>query len=60
VAQTLAALMEEGTGLGDPLVVSTASAWSDALAEARSRHGIGGHAPASSGRAGARSNRARL
>ena len=26
VAQTLAALMEEGTSLGDPLVVSTASA----------------------------------
>ena len=27
VAQTLAALMEEGAGLGDPLVVSTAAAW---------------------------------
>ena len=37
VAQTLAALMEEGTGLGDPLVVSTAGAWPDALAEALSR-----------------------
>jgi phage shock protein A len=37
VAQTLAALMEEGTGLGDPLVVSTASAWPEALAEALSR-----------------------
>jgi len=34
VAQTLAALMEEGTGLGDPLVVSTAGAWPEALAEA--------------------------
>lgn len=38
VAQTLAALMEEGTGLGDPLVVfSTAGAWPEALAEALSR-----------------------
>jgi hypothetical protein len=37
VAQTLAALMEEGTGLGDPLVVSTADAWPEALAEALSR-----------------------
>ena len=37
VAQTLAALMEEGTGLGDPLVVSTAAAWPEALAEALSR-----------------------
>ena len=36
VAQTLAALMEEGTGLGDPLVVSTAGAWPEALAEALS------------------------
>jgi phage shock protein A len=36
VAQTLAALMEEGTGLGDPLVVSTALAWPEALAEALS------------------------
>ena len=34
VAQTLAALMEEGTGLGDPLVVSTVGAWPEALAEA--------------------------
>jgi hypothetical protein len=37
VARTLAALMEEGTGLGDPLVVSTAGAWPEALAEALSR-----------------------
>jgi phage shock protein A len=37
VAQTLAALIEEGTGLGDPLVVSTAGAWPEALAEALSR-----------------------
>ena len=37
VAQTLAALMEEGTGLGDPLVVSTAGAWPEALAEALDR-----------------------
>jgi phage shock protein A len=37
VAQTLAALMEEGTGLGDALVVSTAGAWPEALAEALSR-----------------------
>lgn len=37
VAQTLAALMEDGTGLGDPLVVSTAGAWPEALAEALSR-----------------------
>ncbi len=37
VAQTLAALMEEGTGLGDPLVVSAAGAWPEALAEALSR-----------------------
>jgi hypothetical protein len=37
VAQTLAALMEEGTGLGDPLVVSTAGAWPEALAEALNR-----------------------
>jgi phage shock protein A len=37
VMQTLAALMEEGTGLGDPLVVSTAGAWPEALAEALSR-----------------------
>jgi phage shock protein A len=37
VAQTLAALMEEGAGLGDPLVVSTADAWPEALAEALSR-----------------------
>jgi hypothetical protein len=37
VAQALAALMEEGTGLGDPLVVSTAGAWPEALAEALSR-----------------------
>jgi phage shock protein A len=36
VAQTLAALMEEGTGLGDPLVVSTAGTWPEALAEALS------------------------
>ena len=34
VAQTLAALMEEGTGLGDSLVVSTAGGWPEALAEA--------------------------
>ena len=33
VAQTLAALMEEGRGLGDPLVISTAGAWPEALAE---------------------------
>ena len=37
VVQTLAALMEEGTGLGDPLVVSTADAWPEALVEALSR-----------------------
>ena len=37
VTQTLAALMEEGTGLGDPLVVSTVGAWPEALAEALSR-----------------------
>ena len=37
VAQTLAALMEEGTGLGDPLVVSTAGAWPEALADALDR-----------------------
>jgi phage shock protein A len=37
VAQTLAALMEEGTGLGDPLVVSAAGAWPEALAEALTR-----------------------
>jgi phage shock protein A len=37
VAQTLAALTEEGTGLGDPLVVSTAGVWPKALAEALSR-----------------------
>ncbi|MGH3290677.1 MAG: hypothetical protein ACRDP7_02605 [Trebonia sp.] len=37
VAQTLAALMEEGADLGDPLVVSTADAWPEALAEALSR-----------------------
>jgi phage shock protein A len=37
VAQTLAALMEEGTSLGDPLVVSTVGAWPEALAEALSR-----------------------
>ena len=37
VAQALAALMEEGTGLGDPLVVSTAGAWPETLAEALSR-----------------------
>jgi phage shock protein A len=37
VVQTLAVLMEDGTGLGDPLVVSTADAWPDALAEALSR-----------------------
>jgi phage shock protein A len=37
VAQTLAALMEEGAELGDPLVVSTAGAWPEALAEALSR-----------------------
>lgn len=36
-AQTLAALMGEGTDLGDPLVVSTAGAWPEALAEALSR-----------------------
>lgn len=37
VAQALAALMEEGTGLGDPLVVGTAGAWPEALAEALNR-----------------------
>jgi hypothetical protein len=37
VAQTLAALMEEGMGLGDPLVVSTIGGWPEALAEALSR-----------------------
>jgi hypothetical protein len=37
VAQTLAALMEAGTDLGDPLVVATAGAWPEALAEALSR-----------------------
>lgn len=37
VAQTLAALMEDGAGLGDPLVVSTASAWPDALVGALTR-----------------------
>ena len=37
VAQALAALMEEGTGLGDPLVVSTATAWPEALAEGLNR-----------------------
>jgi phage shock protein A len=34
---TLAALIEEGTGLGDPLLVSAAGAWPEALAEALSR-----------------------
>ena len=37
VAQTLAALMEDGSGLGDPLVLSTAGAWPEALAEALDR-----------------------
>ena len=37
VAHTLAALMEEGTGLGDPLVVSAAGAWPETLADALSR-----------------------
>jgi phage shock protein A len=37
VMQTLAAVMEEGAGLGDPLVVSTAGAWPEALAEALNR-----------------------
>ena len=37
VAQTLAALMEEGADLGDPLVVSTAGSWPWALAEALDR-----------------------
>jgi hypothetical protein len=37
VAQTLAALMEEGASLGDPLVVPTVGAWPEALAEALSR-----------------------
>jgi phage shock protein A len=37
VAQTLAGLMEDGAGLGDPLVVSTAGAWPEALAGALSR-----------------------
>ena len=36
VARTLAALMEDGPGLGDPLVVSTAGAWPGALAGALS------------------------
>lgn len=36
VVQSLAALMEAGTGLGDPLVVSTAGAWPGALAESLS------------------------
>jgi hypothetical protein len=36
VAQALAALMDEGAGLGDPLVVTTAGAWPEALAVARS------------------------
>ncbi len=37
VAQALAALMEEGADLGDPLVVSTADSWPWALAEALDR-----------------------
>lgn len=37
VAQTLAALLEAGGDLGDPLVVPTADAWPLALAEALSR-----------------------
>jgi hypothetical protein len=37
VAQTVAALMEESTGLGDPLVVSAAGTWPGALAEALDR-----------------------
>ncbi len=37
VTQTLAALMEEGTDLEDPLVVFTAGAWPEALAEALDR-----------------------
>jgi phage shock protein A len=37
VARALAALMEEGAGLGDPLVVSTADSWPQALAEALDR-----------------------
>lgn len=37
VAQALAALLEDGTGPGDPLVASTAGAWPGALAEALGR-----------------------
>ncbi|MGH3167162.1 MAG: hypothetical protein ACRDN0_14895, partial [Trebonia sp.] len=34
VTQALAALMEEGTGLGEPLAISTAGSWPWALAQA--------------------------
>ena len=37
VRRALAALMKEGAGLGDPLVVSTAESWPWALAEALDR-----------------------
>jgi hypothetical protein len=37
VRRALAALMKEGTGLGDPLVASTAESWPWALAEALDR-----------------------
>ena len=46
VRRALAALMKEGAGLGDPLVVSTAESWPWALAEALDRSYSGAPGPA--------------